>query len=70
MQEFVTIYLDNARYGKPKMTGCYGNEHGRIEEHLQPYLADGWSVVSFQGFGGSESPACQGWFGVLLEKAE
>ena len=68
MQKFVTIYLDNATYGAPKAPGCYSDNHGLVEEHLAEYLSDGWRVVTFFGVGGAASPACQGWFGVLLER--
>lgn len=70
MQKLVTIYLDNAGYGKPRVAGCYAEKHGFVEEHLKDDLADGWRVVSFFGAGGADSPACQAWFAVLLEKAE
>lgn len=70
MQKFVTIYLDNAAYGKPKVPGCYADKHGLVEEHLKDLLDVGWRVVSFFGVGGVDSPACQGWFAVLLEKSE
>jgi hypothetical protein len=68
VQKFVTVYLDNAAYGRPKVTGCYADRHGLVEEHLQGFLDDGWRVASFHGMGGASSPACQGWVAVLLEK--
>ena len=68
MQKLVTIYLDNTAYGKPKVSGCYAERHGLIEEHLQEYLSDGWHVRSLFGLGGSSGLCCQGWFAVVLEK--
>jgi hypothetical protein len=70
MQKLVTIYLDNAAYGKPKVDGCYGERHGDVEEHLQNYLAEGWRIEKLFGFGGADSPAAQGWVVVTLEKDE
>ena len=68
MQKLVTIYLDNTAYGKPKVSGCYADKHGVVEEYLQDYLADGWRVRSLSALGGARSPCCQGWLAVLLEK--
>src|SRR5262249_24910427 len=68
MQKLVTIYLDNAAYGSPKVTGCYADKHGHVEEHLQKYLAEGWQVRSLHGLRGSSGLCCQGWVAVVLEK--
>ena len=68
VQKLVTIYLDNAAYGSPKVTGCYAGKHAHIEEHLQEYLTQGWQVRSLYGLGGSSGLCCQGWFAVVLEK--
>ena len=47
----------------------FAEKHGCVEEHLQSYLADGWTVAQIHGFGGSaESPPARGWITVLLEK--
>lgn len=70
MQKLVTIYLDNSAYGKGKMiVTSYADMHGVVEEHLQNYLAEGWSIKSVNGFGGnSESLSVRGWAIVVLEK--
>ena len=70
MQKLVTIYLDNAAYGSPKVSGCYASKHAQVEEHLQEYLTQGWQVRSLHGIGGSSGLCCQGWFAVVLEKNE
>ncbi len=70
MQKLVTIYLDNAAYGKPKVSGCYADKHALVEEHLQEYLDNGWEILSLCGLGGATSPCCQGWFAVALKKSE
>jgi hypothetical protein len=70
MQKLVTIYLDNDAYGKGKMiVTSYAEVHGIVEEHLQNYLADGWSIKSISGFGGNSDGLCvRGWAIVVLEK--
>ncbi len=72
MQKLVTIYLDNSAYAKGKvLVGNFGDKHGLVEEHLQQYLADGWTIVSVSGIGGgSESLAVRGWVIVTLKKDE
>ena len=69
-QKLVTIYLDNAAYGKGKvLIGSFADKHGLVEEHLQNYLDDGWRIGRVSGFGGSaESVFTRGWFAVVLEK--
>jgi hypothetical protein len=69
-QKFVTLYLDNAAYAKGKMlVGSFADQHGRVEEHLQSYLDDGWRIGSVSGLGGSsEALTVRGWFAVVLEK--
>ena len=71
MQKLVTVYLDNGAYrgGRMLMKTYFAEKHGCVEEHLQSYLADGWTVAQIHGFGGSaESPPARGWITVLLEK--
>ena len=70
MQKLVTIYLDNSAYGKGKMlVTTYAEMHGLVEEHLQNYLAEGWSIKSLCGFGGnSDGLSVRGWVIVVLEK--
>lgn len=70
MEKLVTIYLDNAAYGKPKLSGAYADKHGLVEEHLQEHLAEGWEIHSLCGLGGADSPCCQGWLAVVLKKSE
>jgi hypothetical protein len=70
MQKLVTIYLDNGGYAKGKfLVGGLADKHGLVEEHLQQYLADGWTIMQVHGFGGAaESPLARGWITVVLEK--
>lgn len=69
-QKLVTIYLDNAAYGKGKMlVGSFAERHGTVEEHLATELAEGWRIVSISGFGGSaDNVWVRGWLAVLLER--
>ena len=69
-QKLITIYVDNSAYAGGKMlVGSFGDQHGKVEEHLQSYLDDGWRIGSISGFGGnSESLSVRGWFAVVLEK--
>lgn len=70
MDKLVTIYLDNSGYKAGKLVvGSYGDLHGQVEEHLQTYLTDGWSIQSVAGFGGnSEGLTVRGWLAVVLRK--
>jgi hypothetical protein len=70
LQKLVTIYLDNSAYGKGKMiVTSYAEMHGLVEEHLQNYFAEGWSIKSVTGFGGnSDGMSVRGWVIVVLEK--
>jgi len=69
-QKLVSIYLDNIAYAKGKvLVGSFADKHGLVEEHLGPFLNEGWRVVKIQGLGGgSESLAVRGWIVVLLER--
>ena len=54
MQKLVTIYLDNSAYAADKfLVGSYADKHGVVEEHLQNFLVEGWSIKSVSGFGGN-----------------
>ena len=70
-QKLVTVYLDNLAYGGGKwLQPGFGDKHGLIEEHLASYLAEGWTIRSFTGLGGSgEAITARGWLAVLLERA-
>jgi len=70
MQKLLTIYLDNGAYGQGKMiVGSYADKHGLVEEHITPYLQDGWKIISITGFGGnSDGLTVRGWLAVLIEK--
>ncbi|MEN6334540.1 MAG: hypothetical protein ABFE01_09780 [Phycisphaerales bacterium] len=70
MQKLVSIYLDNMAYGKGKvLIGNFAEKHGLIEEHLENYLKDGWTIKAIHGFGGhDECVTVRGWVVVLLEK--
>ncbi len=69
MQKLITIYLNNQVYEKGKLFARGADEHGVVEEHLQDFLQQGWTVKAIQGFGGgSESFYARGWVVALLEK--
>ncbi len=70
MQKLVTIYLDNSSYAQGRlMVGSFADKHGLIEEHLQKYLTDGWTITQVHGFGGnSEGLMVRGWITVVLDK--
>ena len=75
MQKLVTIYLDREGY---RISGrrSPSQSHGIVQEHLENYVAEGWSIKSIAGAGGggaggggaaSAELGC-GWVVVLLEK--
>ena len=70
MQKLVTIYLDNAAYGKGRLVvGSFGDKHTYVEEHLKTELKEGWQIQSVTGFGGTgDSLNVRGWLAVVLEK--
>jgi hypothetical protein len=70
MQKLVTIYLDSQAYDKGKiLAGSHAGKHGSVEEYLQDYLQQGWTIKAIHGFGGhAESFDVRGWVAVLLEK--
>lgn len=72
MQKLVTVYVDNSGYKRGKLlVGSYGDLHGRVEEHLGQYTADGWTVKSVAGLDGSgETLNVRGQFAVVLEKPD
>jgi hypothetical protein len=69
-QKLVTIYLDNVAYAAGKtLVGSFADKHGLVEEHLGPFLAQGWHIKNIHGFGGnSDGLAVRGWIVALLEK--
>ena len=69
MQKLVTIYLNSHTYSKGKFLSTGAEAHGLVEEHLQDYLQQGWTIKAIHGLGGSsESFFACGWVIVLLEK--
>ena len=69
MQKLVTIYLDNHAYmGDKWVKGSHADKHGFVEEYLQDYLSDGWTIAAVVGFGGAEGINARGWRAVVLEK--
>ena len=71
MQKLVTIYLDNSAYLEGNaIVGSFKDKHALVEEHLQLYISEGWTIGSLSGFGGSEGLNAKGWIVVLLEKNE
>ncbi|MFT5126565.1 MAG: hypothetical protein ACI8W8_000159 [Rhodothermales bacterium] len=70
MQKLVTIYLDNSAYLGGATVGNFADKHALVEEHLQQYLSEGWTIGSVSGLGGSHGLNARGWIIVLLEKNE
>ena len=68
MQKFVTIFVHSKSYawwGASRIARA----HGTVEEHLQPELADGWTIRTIVPLGGmNKFFVASGWFGVVLEK--
>lgn len=72
MQKVVSIYFDShtqkgeadekRKWYQPETT-----RHGTVEEHLEEYLREGWSVVSVTGLGGARPHSVGGWAVVVLE---
>jgi hypothetical protein len=58
MQKLVTIRLEAPAMFSP------AKRHGAVEEHLQQYLDDGWTISSVTGYG----EYCGGWVIITLEK--
>jgi hypothetical protein len=53
------------------LVGSFADKHGKLEEHLETYLQQGWRIVSVHGFGGSsDALTARGWFAVVLEIAD
>ena len=60
-QKLVTIYVDNMAYAGGKMlVGSFADKHGKVEEHLETYLQQGWRIVSVHGFGPIPLPRLRG----------
>jgi hypothetical protein len=70
MQKLVTIYLDKESYRVPRREGPE-RRHGIVEQHLEGFLGEGWTVKSIAGTGGGGDGGngfgC-GWIIALLEK--
>jgi len=67
--KLVTIYLDNTSFKTSGLLATYAQFLGQIEEHLESYFQDGWTISSIAGIGGnSEGITCRGWFAVVLQK--
>jgi hypothetical protein len=69
-QKLVTIYLENTAYlGGSIFGNALAEKHGLVEEHLAPYLQQGWRIIHLHGFGGnSDGLAARGWILVVLEQ--
>jgi hypothetical protein len=67
MQKLVSIYLDVSGYiaGRPGIRFSNSDLHGHIEEHLEEYLSEGWTIRNLSGMRGTESG---GWVLVVLER--
>ncbi|WP_068814196.1 hypothetical protein [Phormidesmis priestleyi] len=67
MQKLVTIYLNQEGCLIPgKRTAA--QSHGIVQEHVESYLAEGWSIKSIAGAGGGGAGLGCGWIVVVLEK--
>lgn len=65
-QKVVSIYFDVSH-----TIGGHKAAHGEIEEHLEPYLADGWRVTTLTPLGSAGgSASTSGWLVALLERPE
>ena len=42
--------------------------HGDLDEHLQEYFDDGWSILSVSSFGNYHDNETRGWVTVALER--
>jgi hypothetical protein len=74
MQKLITIYLDREGY-RIRGERSPGQGHGIVQEHLENYLAEGWSIRSIAGTGGAGAGTSAGttevgcgWVIVILEK--
>jgi hypothetical protein len=67
----ITIYLDREGYRIPGQRSPT-QSHGIVQEHLENYLAEGWSIKSLAAAGGGGGAdtghmGC-GWVVIVLEK--
>lgn len=71
MQKLLTIYLDSQVYSSGNwLSFSNADKHGIVEEHLNDYLTQGWTIKAIHGFGGaSETINARGYIVVLLERA-
>jgi hypothetical protein len=62
MQKLITVLLHD--------TAKRDAAHGKVEEHLEEYLCDGWRVHSVTPVGhtGGQSRGLRAWLAVVLEK--
>jgi hypothetical protein len=71
MEKVLTIYLDREGY-RVKGQRSPDQSHGTVQEHLQQYLSDGWTVKMITGAGGAGTSVgavgC-GWVVVVLQRA-
>lgn len=69
MQKLVSIYLDLAGYERKKSGLIFTNAdiHGRVAEHLEEYLTDGWKITHLNCLNGPETG---GWIVAALERED
>ncbi len=67
MQKLLSIYLDVSHYQSKRSGLRFTNAdlHGRVEELISEYLADGWRISNLSSMRGTETG---GWVLVVLER--
>jgi hypothetical protein len=68
VQKLVTIFLDPSGYDrKGGIRLSNADLHGRVQEHLNEYLASGWRIVHLACLAGSDAG---GWIVAAIENEE
>jgi hypothetical protein len=67
MEKLVTIYLDVAQYTGKGIRFSNSDLHGKVEEHLQEELSDGWSISNLSALSNGTTG---GWVVVALKKED
>ncbi len=67
MEKLVTIYLDLANYTGKGIRFSNSDLHGKVEEHLQDELSEGWKISTLSTL---SSGTTGGWLVVALKKED
>ena len=68
MEKLVSVYLDVTGYDrKSGIRLSNADLHNRVQEHLNEYLSQGWTVKKLSCLPGSDSG---GWVIAVLEKCD